>query len=378
MRILYSGTLDVCGVEDKNIRVKVIHYIPSLSRRLGGVATYIQLLANELGKVCDLYVVTRPSDNPLELKNCDTILIPRDKKSFIREWNKVLDDVKPNLVHINGIWQKDTWWIQKEALKRNIKTYITPHGMLDPWIIQHNHWKKVIAMFLYEKKALRSAINLIATANQERDNILKLNVTSQEVPMIPNGIDVSCIEIKSDWTIRKKILFVSRIHEKKGIELLIDTALTISDYLRDYEILIAGEGDPIYVEELKAKAEQSCLMVKFLGGVYGDAKWQLYRDADFFVLPTNSENFGYVIAEALASGIPVITTKGTPWEAIETNNCGKWIDRTKENLCNAMLEMISKKTLELESMGRRGRKLIEEVFSAKAMADALMKVYTKK
>lgn len=357
--------------------MKVIHYIPSLNRKLGGVAMYMQLLAKELGKICDLTVVTRPSENPLVLENCTTIQIPRDKKNFIREWNKVLDEVQPDLVHINGIWQKDTWWIQKEALHRGIKTYITPHGMLEPWIIQHNHWKKVIAMFLYEKKALRDAECLVATANSERDNIKVLNVTARDVPVISNGVDATGIPLKTDWSKKKKILYVSRIHVKKGIELLIHTAVTISDQLKDYEILIAGEGEVTYVEELKAKAEKSGLNVKFLGGVYGDAKWKIFQEADFFVLPTNSENFGYVIAEALGCGTPVITTKGAPWEDIETWQCGCWIDRTEDDLRTAVLQMMSLNSTQLEEMGRNGRKLIEEKYSAKVMAESLMNVYKK-
>lgn len=357
--------------------MKVIHYIPALSRRLGGVAMYMQLLAKELGKQCELVVVTRPFDNPLELENCRVINIPVKKADFVAAWKKVLLEERPELVHINGVWQQDTWWIQREALKMGIKTYITPHGMLEPWSLQHNAWKKKIAMFLYEKKALREAECLVATADSERDNIKALNVNAHDVPVIPNGVDASGIPLKADWTKKKKILYVSRIHVKKGIELLIDTAVTISGQLKDYEILIAGEGEATYVEVLKAKAEKSGLNVKFLGGVYGDAKWKLFQEADFFVLPTNSENFGYVIAEALGCGTPVITTKGAPWEDVETWKCGRWIDRNEEELRSAILQMMSLDSNQLEEMGRNGRKLIEEKYSAKAMADALIKVYNQ-
>lgn len=336
---------------------------------------YMHFLAKELGKQCELIVVTRPFDNPLELENCRIINIPVKKSEFISVWKKVIGEEKPDIVHINGIWQQDTWWIQREALKMGVKTYITPHGMLEPWSLQHNQWKKILAMFLYEKKALREAACLIATANSERDNIKTLNVNAHDVPVIPNGVDASGIPMKTDWSKKKKILYVSRIHVKKGVELLIDTAVTIIDQLKDYEILIGGEGDTTYVEELKAKSEKSGLNVRFLGGVYGDAKWKLFQDADFFVLPTNSENFGYVIAEALGCGTPVITTKGAPWEDVEIWKCGRWIDRTEEELCSAMLQMMNLDTKHLEKMGHNGRRLIEEKYSSKVMADALMDIY---
>lgn len=357
--------------------MKVIHYISALSRKLGGVSMYMQLLAKELGKQCELVVVTRPFDNPLELENCRVINIPVKKEDFIAAWKTVLAEEKPNLVHINGIWQQDTWWIQREALKMGIKTYITPHGMLEPWSLRHKAWKKKLAMFLYEKKALREAECLVATADSERDNIKALKVNTHDVPVIPNGVDASSIPLKSNWSNRKKILYLSRLHVVKGIELLIDVAITISEQLKDYEILIAGEGEATYVEELKTKAENSGLNVKFLGGVYGEAKWKLFQDADFFVLPTNSENFGYVIAEALGCGTPVITTKGAPWEDVETWKCGRWIDRNEEELRSAILQMMSLDSNQLEEMGRNGRKLIEEKYSAKAMADTLMEIYNK-
>ena len=195
--------------------------------------------------------------------------------------------------------------------------------------------------------------------------------------MVANGIDVSGIPMKDSWKIRKKIVYVSRIHIKKGIEMLIDTACSISDRLKDYDIVIAGEGEPDYVKQLKDKASSSGLNVNFIGGVYGDEKWRVFQEADFFVLPTNSENFGYVIAEALACGTPVITTKGAPWEKIE-GMCGYWIERTEEELRNAMLKMLKMKEKKLESMGINGRKLIEENYSARKMAEGLMRIYEQR
>lgn len=357
--------------------MKIIHYIPALSRRLGGVAIYMQLLSKELGKLCDLIVVTRPFDNPLELDNCTVINLPIEEKLFKKRWKEILNDENPDLVHINGIWQRDTWWIQKEALRRNIRTYITPHGMLEPWIIKHNHWKKVVAMFLYEKRALRSAVNLIATAESEKNNILKLKVTNNEIPVIPNGIDISCIKIKDSWIKRNKILYISRIHEKKGIELFIDVANSMKSDLSNYEFVIAGEGAPDYVADLKRKASESELNFTFVGGVYGDEKWKMFQDADFFVLPTNSENFGYVIAESLSSGTPVITTTGAPWSLIEKYECGKWIERTKESLKEAIKEMIQKDEEELKKMGLSGRNLVEENFTSQKVAEELYKIYMK-
>ena len=376
--------------------MKVLHYIPSMARNLGGVAAYLSILSGELGRRCELVIATSVQENDLPMENCKVVdlegfrftdaglgLSWKGIRQFAALCDRILDAEKPDLVHINGIWSLDRWLMQRQALKRGIKTYVMPHGMLEPWILNRHYWtKKLPALLLYERRALRSAECLIATAESERENICRLPFKVyglpcvEKVELVANGIVVSGIPMKDDWSVRKKILYVSRIHVKKGIEMLIDVAVSMGERLKDYEIVIAGEGEPAYVGALKAKAAASGLNVNFVGGVYGEEKWKTFQDADFFVLPTNSENFGYVIAESLACGTPVITTKGTPWEAVDPA-CGCWIERTEGNLQQAMAWMMEKTPVELETMGRVGRKLIEENYSARSMAEGLMAIYIK-
>ena len=370
--------------------MKVLHYIPSMARNLGGEATYVSLLSGELGKLCDLVIATSVQDNDLPMNSCKVSNLEgftftdaglglswKGIKAFAACCDNILDTARPDIVHINGIWSLDRWIMQRQALKRGIKTFIMPHGMLEPWILHRHYWtKKLPALMFYERKALKSALCLIAAAESERDNMLKLKVSKAHIPVISNGIDVSKIPIKRDWTLRRKILYLSRFHPKKGVEMLIDVATSMSDRLRNYEIVIVGEGEKDYVDSLKRKADGSGLNVHIVGGVYGDEKWRMFQNADFFVLPTYSENFGYVIAEALACGTPVITTQGTPWREID-GVCGYWIERTDEALREAISKMLDKSAEAMERMGRKGRELIEDNYSAKTMAEQLLKVYEK-
>lgn len=361
--------------------MKVIHFITAIDRSLGGVSMYMQLLTKELGKLVDLIIVTRPTPNPLALENCKIIYLPRpfsQLKQFSRQWQQILNDEKPDVVHVNGIWMIQTWIIQKEALKMGITTYITPHGMLEPWILHHNRWKKKVALFLFQKKALKKAKALIATAENEKRHIQYLKYNSNVI-FIPSGIDTFTIPIKKDWNIKKEILYLSRIHEVKGVELLIEAAILLKGKLAGCRIIIAGEGNEEYVKSLKKKIREANLtgLFEFIGGVYGDDKWNLYQKADFFVLPTHSENFGYVIAESLASGTPVITTQGAPWEDIETYHCGYWIPRNLSALVQAMAQLLSSTPQELEAMGKNGRRLIEEKYSAQVMAKKIFDAYNK-
>lgn len=356
----------------------VIHYIPNIDRTYGGTTTYLQLLASELGKLVELHVVTHRTSHPVEMKNC---LVHYISSSIIgtmkNDWQKLLRMIKPDVVHINCCWIPGCAFAQKWAQKMDYKVVLTPHGMLEPWIMYRHHWtRKLPGLWLYQRKAIVKANCLHATAESEKENLLKLGY-NDKIVVVANGVDVDSIEMKTTWKRKKTILFLSRVHVKKGINFLIEAVAHLKDELQGYVITIAGEGDEGYIAELKVQALKKGVgdMVKFVGGVYGDEKWQLFKKADAFVLPTYSENFGIVVAEALACGTPVITTKGTPWSDLEDYHCGRWIEIGTDAIIEALRSFLIWDDEELETMGRKGRRLVEEKYSAEKMAKDMIGVY---
>lgn len=361
--------------------MKIIHYIPSIDRSWGGTSTYMQLLAKPLGKLAELHILTHQSGNPLPMENCEVHFIPR-YRPFSSRWKRAVVDlfneVNPDVVHVNCCWTPDCALIQKLAQKMGYKVVLTPHGMLEPWIVKRHYWtRKFPALTLYQKAAIKKADCLLATAESERENLLKLGYNSN-IKVVRLGIDAEGIAMKRSWVRTKQILFLSRVHVKKGVNFLIEAAETLRKELEGYRILVAGEGEADYVASLNemicAKGLQD--IVQLTGGVYGEEKWRLFQTSDFFVLPTHSENFGLAIAESLASGTPVITTTGTPWEDLNTSESGAWIEIGTQPLVETLRRFLALSDGELERMGRNGRRLIEEKYSARVMAEEIMAVYT--
>lgn len=360
--------------------MKILHFVPGIDRTSGGTSIYLQQLAKELGKLSELHVATYRSKEPVTLENTKIHFLAHsfiNLKGMHREWLVLLERLHPDVVHVNGCWIPACALVQRWSQGRGYKVILTPHGMLEPWIL-HRHYftRKLPALWLYQRQAIQQADCLHATSEKEKVHLLKLGY-NQEVTVIPNGIDVEEIAIKSDWTRKKTILFLSRIHVKKGIELLLAAFAGIKEKLQGYSLVVAGEGEPEYIAHLKELANKLGIggQIKFPGGVYGESKWKLYRNADVFVLPTFSENFGLVVAESLASGTPVITTTGTPWQELETSHCGWWVTPDINALKEGLISFLHTSEGDLEQMGRNGRKLIEEKYSSKRMAQDLLKLY---
>ena len=360
--------------------MKIIHYIPSLDRTSGGTGSYMQLLAKELGQLVELHIVSHESANPLVIENSQVHYISSSLfKGMKKEWLDLLQAIRPDVVHVNCCWMPGCAFIQKWAQQVGYKVILTPHGMLEPWIIKRHYWtRKIPALLLYQKNAVQKADYLHATAESEKENLLQLGYNNK-VAVIANGVAVEEIQLKKSWERKKQILFLSRVHIKKGINFLIETVAALKEELQGYRIHIAGEGEEAYINELKSLANQMGIanLIHFTGGVYGKQKWELFRNADVFILPTHSENFGIVVAEALASGVPVITTKGTPWNELEKYNCGWWTNVGTKATIDALRNFLALSENELQQMGRNGRNLIEERYSTRMIAKQMKELYSK-
>jgi len=359
--------------------LKIVHFITSIDRKSGGTTTYMQLLTERISKEVEVIIATGITPDPVKITGAKVRYFDLSLKKlmlFRREAGKFLDEWKPDVVHINGIWELPNTIIQHCAQKRKIPVIISPHGMLEPWILSRNSGKKNLAMALYQRRSITVATCLHATALSEFEQIRKLGFKT-DMKIIENGIKTEHIQIKKSWSKTNTILFLSRVDPKKGIENLIDALDILRKSFSEYRVIIAGEGDPAYIGSLKQRAKEKKVIhqFKFCGGIYGPGKWDLYRQADVFVLPTYSENFGIVIPEALACGTPVITTTGAPWNDLLEYQCGWWINTGPTPLAEALLDFAKKSDEELERMGRNGCELIHKKYSVEKMGEKMVDFY---
>jgi len=291
---------------------------------------------------------------------------------------KDLSKQKPSdIYHLHGIWSPVLHWAMQSAQRKQKIIILQPRGMLEPWALSYKNWKKTLGLKLYQQRDLVSASLFIATSEQEAKSIRRVGL-KQPIAVIPNGIELAIPSSRSDLQRSKHairtVLFLSRIHPKKGLVNLIKAWAKLQPI--NWRLVIAGPDEGGHLAEVISAARKNGVSdaIDYLGEVEGELKASIYQNADLFVLPTFSENFGVVVLEALAHGLPVITTRGAPWQDLESYRCGWWIDTGVEPLISALREAILLTDLERIAMGLRGREYVRR-YDWDAIARQTAEVY---
>lgn len=372
--------------------MRALHIIQSISRSKGGPSRSVQGLVAGLNSAgVDAWLLT--------LQMCERPWVEGVSHFVCGEpLENSLLQIKPQIVHLHGIWDLELHRCVEICRRWNIPYVIAPRGMLEPWSLQQNWLKKRIARWLYQDRDLKCAAALHATAESEADQFRKLGFKNPVI-ISPNGVNVpKCLEPRNTPNTQKRILFVSRMHPKKGVLELVEAwnrlKLTthnsqLTNWICELVYTINGDFEREYESKVKACVNELGLQDQFIftGPLNDDEKWKAYARADLFLLPTYSENFGIVVAEALWAGVPVITTKGTPWYGLEgytdsqlkainsKRKCGWWIDIGIDPLAVALDSAMKLSDAERHEMGSRGRKLVEEKYTWDAVVKVMVKGY---
>jgi glycosyltransferase involved in cell wall biosynthesis len=280
-----------------------------------------------------------------------------------------------DVVHAHGVWDGAALAGVALARRAGCPLVISPHGMLEPWAFHHNRAKKFLPWHLWERQALARADVLEAKSDLEASSFPKVGLHNP-VAVIPVGLDIPDLPPAARRQQGPRTcLFLSRIHPKKGIDMLLQAWASVRP--AGWRLVIAGPDDGGYLPPLAALARSLGVAeeVKFLGPQYGDAKWNLLREADLFVLPSHSENFGIVVPEALAMGVPCIATTGTPWSQLERQGMGWWVEPTVATITAALRDAVSRPPADLAAMGRRGVGYVHDTFSWGAITRQTVDLY---
>ena len=238
------------------------------------------------------------------------------------------------IIHMHGLWRMPNVYPASAALRARSHIVLSPRGMLGEAALKFSAAKKELFWWLAQGGAARAASCLHATSRQEYEDIRAFGLKAP-IAIIPNGIDVPSVAPKQRPTEGSRtLLYLGRLHAKKGLERLLDAWELIEARHPDWQLDIVGPVDGEYAYMLKARIDASAASrVRLVGPLYGAEKVKAYRAADLFVLPTLNDNFALTVAEALAQGTPVISTKGAPWAELVSHGCGWWVDHGVRTTC---------------------------------------------
>ncbi|MFQ4138208.1 glycosyltransferase [Nodosilinea sp. PGN35] len=297
-------------------------------------------------------------------------------------WQHVTDY---DLVHIHAIFNYPTTLGMAVARARGIPYVVRPLGSLGPWSLAQGKAKKQLYLQTLGRRLLRGSAALHFTTPQERQEALAAGFDGASF-ILPHGVDLPVPVADASRQLRQRlqidndapiVLFLSRLHPKKGLEHLIDAMATLTD--DPFTLVIAGSGDAHYAAELAQRIERAGLgqRVRQIGFVSGDWKTCLLQGADLFVLPSYAENLGIALLEAMAAGLPVVTTPEVAIAPlIHQHQTGLVTPAQAPNLAAAIQHYLHHPATARQH-GQQGRALVATEFSWPTQAARLIDQYTQ-
>lgn len=382
--------------------MKILHVIPSISPKLGGPSQVVISLVKALRNLgIEAEIVTTnddsgtlldvPLNQKVEYQQVPVWFLPRFNpplKEFMFStaltrwlWKHIRDY---DLIHTHYLFCYAPTCAATLARYYKIPYIVRPIGQMTPWALAQSKLKKQIYTFLIERHNLDRAAAIHCTSWEEAKNVQDFGINTprfisplgvEQPPNIPEAKH----KIRAIYNIerhKKIILFLSRIHVKKRLDLLIESLSQLLHH--DFHLIIAGTGSQVYISHLKQMILNLELSsnITWAGFVTEEPKDLLLQGSDIFVLPSFSENFGVAIAEAMAVGLPVIITPNIQISSeIYQNNAGLIVDGKIDTLARGIDKLLSSETLRKE-LGNNGKLLTKECYSWINIARGLIRIYS--
>lgn len=360
--------------------MKILHVITGL-RRAAGTTVLCVRVAEVCVQADHTVAIAVMGQNP------ETDAVPEGVPVVTWKPGEALP-FRPEILHVHGLW---TPWLHRAqvwARRERIPIVLSPHGMLAPWAMAHKRWKKILPWALYQRADIRRAALIHTTATQETQWIRDLGFRNP-VAEVPLGTDLPDDPAAHDGPV-KTLLFVGRIYPVKGLDLLLKAWVLAKGRAagRDWHLLLVGPDQAGHMAELERLAATIGLTtrrgaadgvgeadVTFTGPLYGPEKDAAYRVARGLILPSYTENFGGVVLNALAFGLPVLTSAATPWRHLEAAGCGQTFDLEPEALAEVLTAFAGRTDAERREAGLKGWALVERDYTWKAVGRRMAEAY---
>ncbi|MBT5365572.1 MAG: glycosyltransferase [Phycisphaerae bacterium] len=376
--------------------LKLLHYFPTTRLTEGGtVRVAIDICTVLANRGHDVFWLTcDDTDVPESWKNGEpntpsVICLGQFEKSGKRLTaeqlavaSKAIKNVE--VVHVHAMWDPSNPQIAKICDSIGTPWVLSIHGMLDDWCMTQRGSKKKFYLATVGRRMVRTAAVFHTTAEEENRQasrwfkhnkvaIVPCIVDLEPYKNVPSPQEAFDVYGKSD---APTVLFLSRVHEKKSIETLIDAIAIVKQRGSSIRLFIAGTGDEAYIKTLEERAKSAGVAdeTSFLGLVVGSLKLSLYAMADVFALPTQQENFGLVYPEAMLCETPAIGTRGTDiWKELQEGGA-VIADRTPEAFANAIETLVNDKEA-LDTKGKKGREHILQWLNTDTVAKGYEDMY---
>jgi glycosyltransferase involved in cell wall biosynthesis len=387
--------------------MKVLHIIPSIAAVRGGPSQAVIEMSKNLRKLEKLEVsIVTTNDNGDQLLDvplnswCEYEQVPvrffarfSPDITAVREfafsagltqwlWQHIREY---DLIHVHAIFSYPSTIAMAIARLRNIPYIVRPHGLLCKWSLQQSATKKAIYLNIIERKNINQSASLHLASESEKQEIKQLDLECKNF-VIPHGLAVpetipdAYQRLRNHFQLPLEepiILFLSRIHPKKGLEYLIEALAQIKN--KKFTLIIAGNGDSDYEAQIKSCLHdyglQDCSLMT--GFVEGELKQLLLQGANLFVLTSYSENFGVAVLEALAAGTPALVTPGVALaQEIEQNDLGYVVPQEPTAIAKAIEKHLELSESEENKLSQRTRQFVLDNYSCEQIAQQLLTVYS--
>lgn len=369
--------------------MKILILTRSVALSNGGVREavknlYLNFSDNQKSNI-QIYALEYDNNKDLYINEFSPLLLSIYSKNIFFYSKLLHNNVLGNnsdILHLHGLFGYPHVLVNEWKIKYpNSKLIISPHGMLDEYAVsKRSKIKVLLGNLLFVDKSFKNASCFVALNKSEYCSIRKYGIKSP-VAIINNGINLPIFNSSLRLNISpKRLLFLSRLHSKKGLDILIEAMrefVKISPLTNDWILDVVGSGDNGYEKKIKEKVLKYDLSKKiiFHGALWGEDKDVIFKQSHAFILPSYSEGQPLSILEAWSYSLPVIMTSecNLP-EGFSTNSAIR-IEPTKESILEGLVSLLKMPNDELIQMGLNGRFLVQSEFSWYSVAKQMEDLY---